>query len=91
MFSVYSVAGKGVVICSRWNFGIVELPPRAASFSAVTLTRCHSVEPIAYHLPVLDDHGPHLAAGARGHRRPEYSEIKKEVIPAGASHQDTPE
>lgn len=68
MFRVDCVAREGIVIRPCWNFRVGELPSGAASVHAVLLSGCDSVESITDHLPVLDDHGPHLAAGARGHR-----------------------
>jgi hypothetical protein len=68
VFCVDGVAGEEVVISSCTYLLIATLSSGTTTIRAMCSSRCNPVESIADHLPIPDDHGPHLTAGARGHR-----------------------
>jgi hypothetical protein len=84
MLSVYCKAGELIVVTASFDFIVRELPPRAASVSTVSLSRCDTIVSLSYDLVVQDQHGPHLSAGARASHGPSPYEVRERLIPCRA-------
>jgi hypothetical protein len=84
MLCVYCETGELIVVTASFDFTVRELPSRAATLNAMSLSRCDTVVSLSYDLVVEDQHGPHLSAGARATHGPYPYKVRERLIPARA-------